>query len=247
MSLRLATLLLCLPAALSAQQTTAPMPIAMQSALAAKSSGTAPTPHPTVNDTSTVNYTKDETTPFDLVIAVAKQTQVAIGLVLGQYPDALHAPRSYDLRDVDARTALLEAVRGTGYFLKEKSGVFEIYAGDLTSRQRDLLTHRYQNFASNPSSTMVNLGVDLTIWMYAVIDPDHGFAASVLSSTSDETFNLGVIPSATTEEIANRIVTLGSKGMWIFRVAGSPTLSDSTDEVEVFSYQHCADLPMPSH
>jgi hypothetical protein len=240
-----AILLLCLPAALGAQQAIAPRPkpeqqVPAQHVSAAKDSAIAPALGPTVT------YTKQESTPFELVTAVAQQTHVPIGIILGQNPDTLHEPRSYDLRSVDARAALLEAIRGTGYSLKEDSGVFEIYAGDLTSRQHDLLTHRYQNFASNPSSTMFGLGVDLTMWMRAVIDPDQGFAASILSSTSDETFNLGVIPSATTEEIANRIVTLGSKGMWIFRVTGSPTTADSTDEVEIFSYQHCADLPMPS-
>jgi hypothetical protein len=35
--------------------------------------------------------------------------------------------------------------------------------------------------------------------------------------------------------------------MWIFRVAGSPTTTYSTDEVEIFSYEHSADLTMPSH
>jgi hypothetical protein len=195
---RVAILLLCLPATLSAQPPSAPNPMPEQQVPAAKASSIAPTLHPTVT------YTKPESTPFELVTAVAQQTHVPIGIVLGQNPDTLHQPRSYDLRDVDARTALLEAIRGTGYSLKEESGVLEIYAGDLTSRQRDLLTHRYENFASNPSSTMFALGVDLTMWMRAVIDPDQGFAASILSSTSDETFNLGVIPSATTEEIADR-------------------------------------------
>jgi hypothetical protein len=219
---RVAILLLCLPAALGAQQAIARMQkteqqVPAQQVPAAKDSAIAPALDPTVT------YTMPESTPFELVTAVAQQTHVPIGIVLGQNPDTLHEPRSYDLRSVDARSALLEAIRGTGYSLKEESGVLEIYAADLTPRQRDLLSHRYQNFASNPSSTMTELGVGLTIWMRAVSDPDHGAGGSTLSSTSDETFTLGPIPSATTEEIANRIVTLGSKGMWIFRVAGSPT------------------------
>jgi hypothetical protein len=240
-----ASLLLCLPVILSAlppilsaQKISTAVLTPGQQVQAVKDIGD-------IGQAPTVNYRKEEATPFELIAATARQTHAATGVVLGQNPDTLfYTPRSYDLRDADARTALLEAIRGTGYSLKEESGVFVICAGDLTSRQHDLLTHYYQNFGSGPPSTMFELGARLTMWMRAVVNPNGGSAWSILSSTSDERFNLAVIPSATTEEIANRIVTLGSKGMWIFRVAGSPS-AESTDAVEIYSYQHDGDIPMP--
>jgi hypothetical protein len=69
--------------------------------------------------------------------------------------------------------------------------------------------------------------------MRAAIDPQAGFGASIGGATNDERFSLKAIPWATTEEIADRIVSPGSKGMWIFRADAYPPTGASTDEVVI--------------
>jgi len=51
------------------------------------------------------------------------------------------------------------------------------------------------------------------------------------------------MPAATTEEIANRIVSLGSKGMWILTMDAFERDGERTDDVEIKPYQHYSNLP----
>jgi hypothetical protein len=90
---------------------------------------------------------------------------------------------------------------------------------------------------------MVMLGAELTMWIRAEVDHETGFFGSILGSTNDERFTLGAIPVATTEELANRIVSLGSKGMWILTMDAFERNGEWTDGVEMEPYQHYSNLP----
>jgi hypothetical protein len=87
------------------------------------------------------------------------------------------------------------------------------------------------------------LGAELTMWIRMEIDREPGIGGSILSSTNDERFTLGAIPAATTEELANRIVSLGSKGLWILTMDAFQRDGEWTDSVEVEPYQHYSNLP----
>jgi hypothetical protein len=195
------------------------------------------------NPGSKVTFKCDRATPLDLIRATGRQTRIPIGLVLGRNPGILSkAAHSYDLEKVDARFALLEAIQGTGYSLNEENNVLVLIAGDLAPRQRRLLTQPYADFKPGTGMTMVELGVSLTMWMRVAVDPTMGFGASISGSTNDERFNVEGTLSGTTEEIANRIVSLGTKGMWILRVDPRPSSSGSTDEIEIDPYQHYSNM-----
>jgi hypothetical protein len=200
------------------------------------------------NPESKVTFRCDRATPVDLIRATGRQTRIPIGLVLGPNPGIFSkAEHSYDLEKVDARFALLEAIQGTGYTLIEENNLLVLIAGDLSPRQRQLLTQPYAGFRPGAAMTMVGLGVQLTMWMRVAIHPTVGFGASIPGSTNDERFNVEETWSGTTEEIANRIVSLGTKGMWILRADPSPssngsTSDGSTDEIEIDPYQHYSNM-----
>ena len=90
---------------------------------------------------------------------------------------------------------------------------------------------------------MVELGAALTMWIRMEVDHENGFGGSILGSTNDERFTLGAIPAATTEELANRIVSLGSKGMWVLTMDAFELEGERTDGVEIKPYQHYSNLP----
>jgi hypothetical protein len=186
----------------------------------------------------------DHATALQLIEATGRQTREPIGIVLGQDPTLLSKTRqTYNLEQVDTRSALLEAIAGTGYSLRASNGVFALIAGDLTSRQQQVLDHEYPDFRSDPHQTMVQLGVQLTMWM-SEIDGASGFAVSILGATNDERFTLGTMATSITEEIADRIVSLGSKGMWILTMDTFDRTGEWTDGVEIEPYQHYSNLPI---
>jgi len=191
------------------------------------------------NPGSMVTFKCDRATPLDVVRSVGRQTRIPIGIVLGEDPRALSkSSRAFDLENVDAKLALLTAIQGTGYSLKEENHVMVLVAGDLTLRQTSLLAYSFSGFNPEPDQTMVGLGVYLTELMRAAADPRRGFGASISVSSNEERFTLEGTPAASTEEIADRIASLGSKGMWIFGADASATSRASTDEVVIEPYQH---------
>ncbi len=197
------------------------------------------------NPGSKVTFRCDRASPLDLIRSVGRQSRRPIGVVLGRDPSRLSRPsHSYDVENVDARVALRKAIEGTGYTLKEENHVLVLTAGDLSPRQKDLLFHRYADFVPGKNQTMFELGFFLSISMRQAVDPKPGYAANILSSLNDERFTLEATFPATTEGIANRIVSLGSKGMWIFRVDPTAPPANWTDEVSVEPYQHYSNRPI---
>jgi hypothetical protein len=150
--------------------------------------------------------------------------------------------RSFSLAKLDAKSTLLEAIAGTGYSLNESNGTFVLIAGDLTSRQRQVLDHVYPDFKAGLDQTMVELGVQLTMWMQAEIDHVPGFGGSILYSLNDERFTFAATSPSTTEEIANGIVSMGSKGIWILRADAFQRPEGVTDAVKIEPYQHYSNM-----
>jgi len=200
------------------------------------------------NIDSTVTFICDRATPMDLIRAVGRQTRIPIGVVLGEDSGLLSKPiHSYHLEKVDARSALQAAVQGTGYTLRDQNSVLVLIAGDLTARQMDLLTRSYSDFRAGPGGTMVELGAGLSMWMEASLDRSDGFGGSIMYSTNDERFTLGDCSGETTEQIADKIVSLGSKGMWIFKANAFAASDKLRDEVVIEPYQHYSNKPNIEH
>jgi hypothetical protein len=195
-----------------------------------------------------VTFKCDHATSLDLIRAVGFQTRIPIGIVLGQNPDSLSkATHRYELENADAWSALLKAIEGTGYSIKDQNHVVVIIAGDLTPRQEDLLLHQYSNFAADGHSYQMKCwGMVLTGWLRDAAHPGAGFGFSCPTSTNEEQFKLDIAPLATTEEIANQIVSMGSKGMWTFKVSAALPVKP-TEEVDVLPYQHYSNRAIDQH
>lgn len=195
------------------------------------------------NPDAKVTFKCDQATPLDLIRSIGRQTRVAIGIVPGQNPDILtKEKRAFDLNAVSIETALTEAVRNTEYTQELDAGVWVILAGDRTLRQNQILTQRYPDFKTT-AGTMVEIGAGLTMMMLFAADPSKGFAESIGGALNDEKFALKIPRSATTKEIANLIVSQGSKGMWILSVSPDASNADS-DHIEIEPYQHYSNRPV---
>jgi hypothetical protein len=111
------------------------------------------------NSGAKVTFQCKEATPLELIRVTAFQTRIPIGLAMGRDRGVLEeTKRSFNLQTVEARSALLDALRDTDYTIREENGLLVLMAGDMTARQWDLLTHQYSDFKSESNSTMVELG-----------------------------------------------------------------------------------------
>ena len=200
------------------------------------------------NPEAVVTFRCDHATPLQLIQAVGRQTRLPIGIVLGGDPVLLTKTiRNFSLTRVGAKTALSEAIAGTGYSLEEANGALELIAGDLTPRQRQVLDHMYPDFKTSPNQVMVELAAQMTMWMQMEVDHVPGFGGSTLYSPDDERFTFVATPASTTEEIADRIVALGSRGMWTLTTDPYQRDGGWTDALKVDPYQHYSNLPNADH
>jgi hypothetical protein len=196
------------------------------------------------NPEAKVTFACRNATALELIESTGRQSRKPIGIVLGEDPDLLSkTKRSYRLLGVDAMSALLEAVAGTSYTVGKSDVGFLLIAGDLTSRQRQVLTHKFADFPGGSNATMSELENSLTMWIEGEFDHPTSFVASILGSTNDETLTLGALPPSTAQQIADRIVSLGSKGLWILTIDPFQRTSGWTDEIKIEPYQHYSNLP----
>lgn len=189
------------------------------------------------SNTGRVTFERAEASPLNAIAAVGLQTHTPIGIVFGQHKETLcDKKHSFSFKDQTPRDALVRAVAGTGYSVRERSGVFVITAPGIPNRQRKLLKHRYRIFNAEEEMTMAELGAQLTGWMWVEVEGAKGYGGSIMSSPSAEQLKLGVMKFASTEEIANRIVSLGSKGIWLFRPNNSKASSPMGESITTYSY-----------
>lgn len=194
------------------------------------------------NPKAEVTFECPESTALQLIESTGRQTRIPIGIVFGQDVNALSKLRhNYKLLDVSADFALTEAVAATGYLVSKSDVGFVLVAGDLTSRQQEILSRRHSGF-SGSNAMMTELGAQLSALIQSEFDSPAGYGGSILHSTNEERFTLETIPPSTVVEIANRIVTLGLKGLWILTTDPSQRKSGWTDEVEILPYQHHSNL-----
>jgi hypothetical protein len=197
------------------------------------------------NPNRLVTFRCNQGTALDLIESAGRQARIPIGLVLDARQETrFHAKRRFDLIEADAASALREAIRKTGYELKQEGDVLVIVPVTLTDRQRNLLALRLTNFKTSPGSTMFDLGLQLNMWLRAAANPASGYNLSHLSSTNEEQFTIAEIPSATAQEIANRIVRLGSRGMWVLRINAGEADGRPIDTLEIEPYQHYSNKPV---
>jgi hypothetical protein len=197
------------------------------------------------NPDALVTFACRGASPLHAIESIGRQSRKPIGVLLGEDPTVLtKVKRSFSLTQVDAKSALMAAVEGTGYTVSETEAGFLLTAGDLTPRQRDVVARNLPGLFPVVDATMVDLGVQLSMLLETDLDHPTGFLASILSSTDDEKFSLDAIPPSTVVEIANRIVALGTGGIWILTTDAVQRTDAWTDRLTIEPYQHYSNLPV---
>jgi hypothetical protein len=167
---------------------------------------------------SVTKYPGGSSTPLRAIIAIATADKIPMGIILGARQTLCEHQRNFSFSGMSTLQALQKASEGTGYVVILEQGVYEVKAPDLTEREQEVLAFRFPTFYSDPT-TMSDLGAWLTGNVSSVIEGGGGFATDTLGSTDDEIIRIPVMKGLSAPQIANEIVKLGSKGVWIMRVA----------------------------
>jgi hypothetical protein len=190
-----------------------------------------------IRNISDIDFSFKNVKPQDAITSIGLQTHVPIAIVLGADTSALCSRSdSYSLHKVTPRYALEQVAQTVGYAVEERDGVIMLMAPDVTTHTRDLLTHRFEQFDACGKMTMHFMSATLTGWLRAEVDQAGGWGTSIGDSTQAYTITLPALSDVSTQEIADRVIKTGMRGMWILRAkaAGDPDLHG--DGIEFYSW-----------
>ena len=149
----------------------------------------------------------------ELIESIGRQTRIPIGVVLGKDPDLLSKTRrTYRVFDLSMKSALLEAVTGTGYTVSESDAGFLLTAGVLLGKIWGYLKYHHPQVTSG----QVQWDYELFRILPAILAaPDRAAAQSSLLHWLG---GLGVLPSCNPRD------TQRSKVRTSFRFSAGPCL-----------------------
>lgn len=157
-----------------------------------------------------------EARALDAIIAIGLATHAPIGLLPGQDTTALCKTRyRFNLTDMDATTALLTVAQQMQYSWYEEDGVMILRAPDLTPRQTELIERRIPEFPAQERQVTALLSANLGIALWVIDHPNQGYGGSIGHGTNDVRLSLPQLKDVTALQVANRVVTMGSGGIWM--------------------------------
>lgn len=193
---------------------------------------TAPAPKAASYQDLPVSLSGSKMTPLQGILRIAAQNRIPVGIVVGMHPLLCGSREDFNIREAGAWDAFEEVVAGTGYEVTFEDNVFVIRAPDTTAHELDLLDHQFDRFGTQ-RNTIRGAGEWLAGYIL-VAEGAGGMGGENMFSPDEPTFTVSM-EGATTEQIANRIVSSGGRGVWVFRP--TPEGSTTTIAIRAFAYR----------
>ena len=155
-----------------------------------------------------------------ILLALSKfgsEMHIPIGIVLEtNKPHQLcEENRQVTIRDRPISEFIDELLAHSNYAWSVNDGVIVIRPVHVTDQLTRVLSIKFDRFGGI-QTTMQGLGSVLDTWVYSRLHPEaKGYAGDILSSLDADQFPHFEVRDASVEQILNKIVSLGSKGMWL--------------------------------
>lgn len=170
------------------------------------------------------------------LVKLGTDTHTPIGIVLDvNKPEQLcQQYRQITVLDRPISAFLHELLSRSDYSWAANGGVIVVQPISLSHDASQVLSMKFDKFGAM-QTTMQGLRINLAGWIYSRLHPEAGFAGNILSSPDAEQFPMDV-RDASVEQILNQIVSLGSKGIWLFRLRRDFEHSKDVD-LRTYSYK----------
>ena len=146
--------------------------------------------------------------------------RIPIGIVLekGNPHQLCEENRQVSIRDRPISKLVNELLARSNYVWSVNNGVIVIRPAHVTDEVNRVLSIKFDSFGGG-QTTMQGLGILLSTWVNWRLHPEaKGYLGDILSSPDADQFPHFEVRDATVEQTLNKIVSLGSKGMWLFEL-----------------------------
>lgn len=170
------------------------------------------------------------------VVKLGSESHVPLGIVLGAgKPEKLcEEHKRFTLQSRPMSEFLDSLLAQSDYVWVLESGVIVIRPDHLSHQISQVLSMKFDRFGGM-QTTMQGLGVILSGWIYSQLHPGAGVAGDILSSPDAQQFPEFKVQDASVEQILNRIVSLGDKGMWLLQMRQG---SDHKSDIDLHTYSY---------
>ncbi len=184
---------------------------------------------------SSISLELQKSPTLTAILRLASEQKAPLGIIYGASPALCSAPKRISIRASNLEEAFSQVLTGTGYKVSVENGVYIISAPDVTDKERNVLNFRFDRFSAT-DSTMSESGKLLKGYIATVVGGSGGFVLNTLSNDSSERIDVH-LRNSSTKEIADHIVSLKGKGLWIFGPPSFPeTATGSETPLQIYSY-----------
>lgn len=186
-----------------------------------------------------VSFTAVDQSIVNALIQLGSQEHIPIGIVLQKADRMCIQHKSVNTVNTTAAQIVSMLLDGTDDTFLRKGNVIEVRPKQISERTAAILKMRYKEYSSI-TTTMHGLGVILSARIYGRLHPNQGYAGSILDSVDAEKLPAFKLENVSVEDIADYIVSLGSKGIWIL-YQSAETQQGPDDHVQLKTYSYVND------
>ncbi|RZU28914.1 hypothetical protein [Edaphobacter modestus] len=139
-------------------------------------------------------------------------------------------------RPSNAAEAIRQLAMQAGYEVTQSGGTLVVRPRDVSGKLATAMNYRFPQFPAD-KGTMRSLGTTLDGWLAMTLGGVKAYASSDASSLEAKVLKLPESTSSTTMEIADRIVELGPKGVWILSEDQNPNDKSWPIHMRIYSYE----------
>lgn len=148
------------------------------------------------------------------VLRFGTESHVPVGIILNSQISLCNSPRNVSLQSASIGSVMDALLVSSEYVWSIEDGVLIVKPGNLPKTSSYVLNLKFERF-TGMKTTIQGLGIILNGNIRGKLRPTEGYAGDILQSTDSELVGPLDLSNVTVAQIANHIVSLKGKGVWI--------------------------------
>jgi hypothetical protein len=170
------------------------------------------------------------------LLRLASERHLAMGMVLETSGKLCDRPRSSHFDDATLAEVIDGLLAGSGNKWFLRNGALEVRPNHVAEPETRILDMRFDVF-NGMNTTIQGLGVILAGYVQSRLSGGGGIAGDILSSPDSEVIPPFTLRNVSVEQIADYIVSKGTKGAWLLYSPGSDGKHPPRFDLRTYGYK----------
>ena len=176
--------------------------------------------------------------PFQALLFLGTKYHVPLGIVIAT-PTKLCSPlKTIQFEHATVEQALTKVLSGSDYLWERDGDAYIVKPRAPGEAEEQILNLRLDRF-SGSDTTIQGLGIILAGYIHSHLYPKEGYAGDILSTPESEHIPPFTLSNVTVKQVANYIVGLKNKGVWI--LYPKPDQPEKTQSQQLYTYGYSDD------